>query len=598
MSTPFARIIRPAFLASLLALSGASLAGKSMSGLVSEDAQLFISVRSLPELRDAWTNHAIRERLDEAGLTEMLEGIAGDRAEGEEGFVEVLENEFDLAVDELFELLPGGASVALFNLTDLVTEKADNPDLLIMAEFGGSAERLEELMQIQFERNAKAQKEINPEMEHEWVRETFMGETLHFDEAFDGETTYVEDGYALVDGIFILGAPEARLRAAVESIKGAGLPPLSDLPGFLRTREEFDRSDLTLYANLTAIMPQLDRAIREIPPDSGMAVAGMSPDTLADALALDAMEALSVDLTIGERDLTVYSAFLWGEKRGLLSLLTYGDGGLPEAHYVPEGVVATSISRFDLSAMLAHLEELLGRSSPNLPVLFDMQLQKVKQQTGVDLRLSVLENLGDEIVSLSVFDKAAGAGDVLKNPQEVYIFELRDGALFSAAMEAFKDLVPGMRARLREQEYEGQTIYTVKGYAGPDAPHDSVNDVSYTVKRSHLFLSTGRIGLLQEVLSRFEDRAGGFWASAETEAMFDLVARPGPISRSFMDVGGMAEFLLDAFVRGFNAGGAGLRIDTDAIPAELDLPLVFVSESNESGNGAFSRGALLIRDRD
>jgi len=598
MTFPLPTTIRTAILAALLALPGASVSGEAMATMLGEDAHLFVSVRSLPEIRDAWENHAIRKRLDEAGLSGLWESMAESEGEEDESFVDVLENEFDLTVDELFELFPGGAGIALFNLTELITEEADSPDLLIMAEFSGSAERLEELMQIQFERNAEAQKEINPEMEHEWVRETFMGETLHFDEAFDGETTYVEDGYALVDGIFILGAPEARLRAAVESIKGEGLPPLSEVPGFLRTREEVERSDLTFYANLAAVMPRFDRMIRDIPPDSGMAMAGMSPDTLADALALDAMEGLAVDVVIAEERLTFYSALLWEEKRGLLSLLTYGDGDLPDAHYVPEGVVATSVSRFDLSAMLANLEDLLGRSSPNLPVLFDIQLQKMKQETGVDLRLSLLENLGDEVVSLSVFDKASGTGDVLKNPQEVYIIELRDGALFSAAMEAFKDLVPGIRAQLVEQEYEGQTIYTVKGYAGPDAPHDSVNDFSYTVKRSHLFLSTGRLGLLQEVLSRFENRGGGFWSSPETESMFELIAGPEPVSRSFMDVGKMSEFLVDAFAEGVNSSGVGMPFDIDDLPSEIDLPLVFISESNEFDQGVFGRGALLIRDRD
>ena len=68
------------------------------------------------------------------------------------------------------------------------------------------------------------------------VTEVFMGETLYFKERFDGEETVVEDGYGSRDGIFVLAAPEERLRMAVESIKEGLNQPLSDAEYYLAPR--------------------------------------------------------------------------------------------------------------------------------------------------------------------------------------------------------------------------------------------------------------------------------------------------------------------------------------------------------------------------
>ena len=68
--------------------------------------------------------------------------------------------------------------MSIYGMTNDILSQEESRRMAILAEFAGSAERLDELMQIQFERNAKAQKETNPLIEHVWIEETFMGETL------------------------------------------------------------------------------------------------------------------------------------------------------------------------------------------------------------------------------------------------------------------------------------------------------------------------------------------------------------------------------------------------------------------------------------
>ena len=164
------------------------------------------------------------------------------------------------------------------------------PEVTFMFEFTGDAERLDELMQVQFERNAMQQEE-NPFIEHEMVTEVFMGETLYFDERFDGEETVVEDGYALVDGVFVLAAPEERLRIAVEAIKEGANEPLSDSEYYIRAEEVGGLSDLRMFLNLGPMMDGFDRAIAMSPGVQGLAMMGVTPNSFSDALSLSSLRA-------------------------------------------------------------------------------------------------------------------------------------------------------------------------------------------------------------------------------------------------------------------------------------------------------------------
>ena len=272
----------PVFLFSALSLA----AVPDFAEFLEADANVVFQVRSFSELRGELETHPLADLFENPELQAFVAPSFALDAEddGERGFGEVLQEEFGLNYDDLFELIPGQACCAIYGFADVMfagmgqglSGPAD-PEVLFMFEFSGDAERLDELMQIQFERNAKQQQAQNPLIEHEMVTEVFMGETLYFDERFDGEETVVEDGYALVDGIFVLAAPEERLRMAVESIKEGANQPLSDAEYYLRAKEAGGVSDLSLFLNLGPMMDGLDRALTESPAVQGLAMVGLSP---------------------------------------------------------------------------------------------------------------------------------------------------------------------------------------------------------------------------------------------------------------------------------------------------------------------------------
>lgn len=567
---------------------------KPFDTLLSGDANLIFSVRDISELREDWSEHPLVRDFSESSLDALFKDLFGQSAGGEKraGFDELLE-EFALDEEDLFELFGDQAALALYNLPELLLQESERPDFALLADFSGSAERLDELMQIQFARNAEAQREVNPAIEHEMVEERFMGETLYFDEVFDGETTYIEDGYALVDGVFILARPEARLRTLVESVKIGADSAIASSLAYQRACEASGPADLMLYANLESTLTTLNQALLDKAMEGGMAMFGVSGKSLEAALALRALTAFYIDCELGEENIRSRSGILYREKAGLLQLLAYEKGGVPSANFVPEGVLSSTVARFDLSEMFAQLEALLGVASPSMPALINIQLQQVKTKTGVDLRSAFLENFGSEFVSFSLMPDDRVSKEVFAPAQHAYVIGIKDAAALSGALEALKDMIPGARAQIKTRDFQGETIHTFPGIANPSMPDATRYNFSYAVTRTHLIYSVGRAGLIQAILTSMQSRDAGFWQMEETEEMIDRIGRTDVVSRSYTDLGevvaSLAETLSGAALLSGNAG----KFDPGRLLSP-DLPWHMMTETYEAPDGIFSE-MLLVR---
>jgi hypothetical protein len=579
-------------------LSGAAVTAVPFQEIIGEDAEFFCTVRSLSETRAQWAMHPIAALFKDEELLAFFNAMKGSdtlevdgRADEPSGFTEVMEVVFGLSYDELFELFPGQASVAFYNLSGQALGQAGGEEMVLMAEFSGDAARLDRLMQIQFERNMAAQQAINPLVEHVMIEESFMGETLYFDETFDGVTTYIEDGYALVDGIVVLAAPESRLRAAVESIKEGAHAPIADSAVYQRSREEGGRGDVGVYLNLEKLMPTLNGALIEHPAVKNLAIFGVTAQSLNHALSLESLQALYADFDLTDSGLLSHYGLIYREKLGFLSLMSYANTALPEAHYVMEGALSSSISTLDGSAMLANLERFLTSASPTLPPLIDMQLQIAKAKTGVDLRAALLDNFGSQIVSLSVLPEANLNNSEVAKPQQIFVIEVKDVQALARAIEAFKDLVPSLRAMVEEQIYEGQTIYTIRDSSEPYM--NNGNTISYVLLRSSVIVNVGGVGLLHEVLTRMGEGGQGLWQSPETEQLFERIERPNAVTRSFVNTELMVESLFESLLQVAKLSGLTKDMSKAKIPSRLDSAYRMVSELNEAPDGFFGRTLII-----
>ena len=581
-----------------MCVSGAAVSALPFQEIIGEDAEFFCTVRSLSETRAQWATHPIAALFEDAELLAFFDAMKSDdtledggSADEPAGFTEVMEDVFGLSYDELFELFPGQASLAFYNLSGQALGQAESEEMVLMAEFSGDAARLDTLMKIQFERNMAAHQAVNPLVEHELIEESFMGETLYFDETFNGVVTYIEDGYALVDGIVVLAAPESRLRAAVESIKEGASAPIANSAVYQRSREQGGRGDFGVYSNLEKLMPTLNRALIAHPAVNNLAIFGVTAQSLDSALSLESLQALYVDFDLIDSGLLSHYGLIYREKLGFLSLMSYADTALPEAHYVAEGALSSSISTFDCSAMLANFERLLTSASPTLPPLIDMQLQIAKAKTGVDLRAALLDNFGSQTVSLSVLPEAHLDNSEIADPQQLFVIEVKDAQALAQAIEAFKDLAPSLRAMIEEQMYEGQTIYTIRDSGEPDIQNG--NTLSYALLRSSLIVNVGELGLLHKVLTRMSEGGEGLWQSAETEELFERIERPNAVTRSFVNAEMMVEPLFESLLQMAELSGLMEDMSKAEIPSRLDSAYRMISELNEAPDGFFGRTLII-----
>lgn len=579
----------------LLAAAGVHATGKDLDQIITAEADAMLMVQDISSLRAAWREHPLVHDMEQLSLAEWFgpllsqPGSGGDNA----GYQQVLD-EFGLNLDSLFELFPGQAGLALYNLSDMLLQKAERPDLVILANFSGSAEQLDALMQIQFKRNAQAQQSVNPAIEHKLIQEQFMGQTLYLDEVFDGEKTYIEDGYALVDGIFILASPAERLRATVESIKTENGQPLARRAAYQQVGEASGQVDARFYLNVEAFAPDLSEELRTQTMPAPMAMFGVSGPSLNTALALEALQAFSLDFKLQAAGVTAHSALIYREKAGLLSLLTYAEGALPQAGFVPVGALSSSVSLFDLSAMFTQLEAILGTASPSAPALLNIQLQQIKTRTGVDLRRALLGNFGTEIVSFSILPEAAPGENALAVAEQVYVLEIQDAAALSGALEALKDMIPGARGQIQTRDFAGETIHSYSSPANPAMPAAPAISFSYVVTRTHLILCAGQVGTLQSVLTAMQSGDSGFWQSAAIQPLVEQFEKKAAVARAYTDLGQAMESLFKTMesIRQLSA-------NADAhTPVKMpELPWHFLAETYSAREGLFSH-MMLTRKKD
>ena len=566
-------------------------ADKPFDTIITSDANMLVSVADISDLREAWKKHPLVKDFGQAKMGEMFMALM-DESTGEEEDESSFEKtlaEFGLEEEELYELFSGQAALVVYNLENMVLEDSDAMDIALMADFSGSEERLDELMQIQFERNSEAQKEENPEMEHEWIREQFMGETLHFDQAFDGEETYVEDGYALVDGIFIIATPEERLRSMVESIKSGGDDTLARSEAYRRAGEYSGPSDILFYLNFESFLPALNEAMVEKVMKGGMAMLGVTGKSLDSALSLESLQAFSLSATINKESIRSHSSIIYREKAGFLKLLTYGAGPLPTAGFVPEGILSSSVALFDLSEMFSELEALMGAASPSAPALIDIQMQQMKTNTGVDLRSALLENFGPEIVSYTLMPDSRVSEGAMAEAQQVYVIEIKDAEAMSGALEALKDMIPGSRAQIEMREFEGETIHTISTAMGSGMSGGPAYDFSFVITRTKLIFTLGQPGLIQSVLTAMQSQNSGFWQQGEIQGLIDLVGQPNPVSRSYTDLSQMMSAMVESIFEAVKLTGRNMKIDSSKMPSDLELPWCLFTETHEASDGIFTQ---------
>jgi hypothetical protein len=569
---------------------------RTFDHFVSDEMDLVLYFKSTQPLGDESSEHPLITLANSPSVKEFLASLKkSNNSEDSTDFYEEVEDRFGLSKAELLELFPGqflfGAESLLL---DSIPDSDERPAFVILAEFSGSEARLKELMDIQFEYNANLQKEVNPNMEHTMIESDYMGVTIHYDEAYNGVTTYIEDGYALVDGVLVLASDEIQMEEAIERIRTNLDNSLAQKEPYYRSFNSDDREDFRLFLNFKNLFrPLIEFYTRGEVPVS-LARFGITAESLIKATGIDSLDTLSLGIELVPDGVKLNAALLYDKKVGFLRLLSYGDGNLPNVDSIPDDAYASSLSAFDFSEFFASLEDMFRQASPGFMQIYNLQLLNLESQLGVNLKNTLLQNFGDSAYSYSLLRPGAGDNTDAQISSEVIIVEIKDTALFSQGLDAVTAVIPNLKNLAKTEDYNGQVIKT---YRSP-TDQSGAEAWNYALTRSKLVVTTGPVQTMKDALDHLETSPNNrLWLRPDVEALLDrVVTQDGRVvSRTFCDLSELCASIVDE-LQVLDATGALPKTMNFNLLENIKAPFVFLSQTVEQDDGIFTRALIVEKE--
>lgn len=436
--------------------------------------------------------------------------------------------------------------------------------------------------------------------------EDHRGVTLHTLQVKIDDKPVTLAGWAIVEKTFIYTTAPNVLRELVDARREGLKDSFADQPVFKANRDALEDSDAWVLLN----MPLIAGSLREIVAKSAVDAEGnakpglMGMDKLKsyDSLGLDAFRHVRVAFSFKPDDMRADSSVAWSEKRGLVKFFSdcVPADATADLSVLPSGVLAASAARYDLSKFLATIETMLRDAFPLAAPMFDVQLDKVKNQEGLDIRGAILGNLGDEVWSFSdPLPASAFEEGSAKPPQaaSVFVLSVKDENRLASFIEtlagkAAPQTGDGVKSLFEERELLGVKVRAVRNLP-PTSPR-----IQYALTKGRLFVSMGEGKLLDRAIAQFASPKGGLAADpAFKEGLSRLPKNPSSVL--YYDLGEYASLLGRVFAMSVNKSGKGAEsfVDPAKAPSAADLPFVAVGTSVVGENEMRSR-TVVVRKPD
>ena len=241
---------------------------------------------------------------------------------------------------------------------------------------------------------------------------------------------------------------------------------------------------------------------------------GIKTEALMQALGLDSMDCLGLQIDLSGESLSLSSAFFVNKYEGIFSLME-DDGKKANLHsFVPTNLMTASSARYDLSKLWPKMEEMMREISPQLLLLVNSQIQAFEDQIGVPFRKNA-GSLGDDAVSFSRLnaDWTESVGrlfsdeddldelkiDQLSSPtSDAYAISLRDPKLSIKLCGQIVDGATKGADMFEERKYKGTVIRSMRGLDQAGV------SISYAVTDKWLLLTMGADQFLNQVIDRMQ----------------------------------------------------------------------------------------------
>ena len=541
----------------LTAAEGAASDRVDLAEFLDEDSTFLFLVRDMPELESGFSESAFGELMENEDLRQFLSSMvdrdvdaemdeSADGGKPEGLFGDVAKEQWE-QYGHLFDgALAFGLTAPSFDGENFAEWSPDRDGhFFILGEFAGTEEDFSEFLDPWSDERPE---NLLPGQEPYLYDEDFMGYTLHVEEVLNEEGDLVRrNGWALVDGILVLAEPMESLRDVVARIadpsEGGGI---GQSDRFLDVKDRAGDGDVLLYLDLEELARIMGKGM-EIGMNRSLAEGGnplgIEPAKVVEAIGLGALDSLHLSVNFGAEESVVRGGLSYSEKKGVLNLLSYGEGPIPYSSLPPEDAVSSSVGRVRWNEVWSGIKEMLGEISPNLTIMLEMTRKNFERTTGVDFERSLIGALGEETVTYATLRETSDPeGDDLMLLDSVIAIQLRDPNGFNLAIEGVKGMF-GLDAFFEETNFGGATIFT----SAQAMPGDPESYVSYALTGDYFLFATGKGGLLQDAVSRMNGRDSGFWNRPDVQ---EVVAElpPEAVGASYSDLGLLLGNMIDVAI--------------------------------------------------
>ena len=229
----------------------------------------------------------------------------------------------------------------------------------------------------------------------EWDRSTIEETQVHWIGPNKGK--YHEKAAVFVNDkiLHLIFGGEEPVREAL--FLGAGddsSKAISDSDQYMDLFDEIGEGDARVFMNFTPLVSMMEQLAEDPKFELPENPFGIKTEALMQALGLDSMDCLGLQIDLSGESLSLSSAFFVNKYEGIFSLME-DDGKKANLHsFVPTNLMTASSARYDLSKLWPKMEEMMREISPQLLLLVNSQIQAFEDQIGVPFRKSVWDPLG------------------------------------------------------------------------------------------------------------------------------------------------------------------------------------------------------------
>ena len=570
-----------------------------------EDVLVFFKIERLPLLFEPDEDSPVLTLLRDDEVREFFAPLYEklDEMEAEVDFSEEIFEELGLSSEEFTEFFPGQLVMAFPAEILEETMKGGGevePEIVALIEYRGGLDELEKMMEKLDPSPSEA-----TGREHRIIEDQYLGAQLFLREVHHGDEIEVTAGYALVGEVLVVASSVPLLKDSVARLRGEpGISSFGEDEVYDRLTRTSAEADVQFFVNLRSIIDIFREAVLASEGSAEPNPMGLTPERFFDVLIGDVLEGIYVSAAVEEEESFFESGLLFREKKGVTSLFTYGGGEVPRPAFIPPDASSFGVTNFSIAAFWTKLEELMFELSSMIGGMYHLQLTQINTAVGVDLRVSLIENLEDEITNFAIFD--LGEGQVtdlsLANLGYVYAFGIKDRQSFELALDILKQMImanidPGVDP-FEEREYLGHHIFSLKSELMPaGAAEEGMGSIAYALTDHHFFFSFGSVYPLEVALARLSGVDKTVWNLDHIGEGLEVLPEGG-VQIGFLELEPFVRFIFSALVQAQETSrDPDFKVcNPAAFPTDLNFPYVVLVKTYSEPDRLFSRYVLLRRD--